>query len=112
LALTNRAGTPLCVSKLIVKNGVTRESAWDTLHRRYRNIKKAKPKLPDKQMKFLRKTGSSKLRSDRKFFSLDSLYLGHALATIADKHYNVFDGQPFVPLDEALEWLGEQFGIK
>ncbi len=132
LALTNRTGGPLCVSKLIVKNGKTQESVWCSLLRRYMSMKKpklpekrkrtkptlpdeqtqAKPKLPDKQLKYLRKTGSSKLRSDRRFFSLDSLYLGHALATIADKHYNVFDGQPFAPLDEAIEWLGKEFKIE
>ena len=73
---------------------------------------KAKPKLPDKQLKYLRKTGSSKLRSDRRFLSLDSLYLGHSWVTIADKHYNVFDGQPYAPLDEAIEWLGKEFKIE
>jgi hypothetical protein len=33
-------------------------------------------------------------------------------ASIADKHYNVFDGQPYAPLDEAIEWLGKEFGFK
>ena len=125
LALTNRAGGPLCVSKLVVENGRTRETVWCSLLRRYMNLKKPKPrkpgkkrkttaekpKLPDKQLKYLRKTGSSKLRSDRRFFSLDSLYLGHSWVTIADKHYNVFDGQPYEPLDEAIEWLGNEFKI-
>ncbi len=112
LALTNRAGGPLCVSKLVVKNGNTRETVWCSLLRRYVNMKKAKPQMPDKQLKYLRKTGSSKLRSDRRFLSLDSLYLGHSWVTIADKHYNAFDGQAYPPLDEAIEWLGEQFGFK
>ena len=60
---------------------------------------------------FLRKTGSSKIRSDRRFLGLDSLYLGHSWATIADKHYNAFDGEPYTPLDEAIEWLGSEFKI-
>ena len=111
LALTNRAGGPLCVSKLVVKNGTTRETVWCSLLRRYVNMKKAKPQMPDKQMKYLRKTGSSKLRSDRRFLSLDSLYLGHSWVTIADKHYNAFDGQPYPPLDEAIEWLGKEFRL-
>lgn len=111
LALTNRNGAPLCVSKLIVKNGVTRESVWSSLARRYGQMKEAKPEMPNKQMKYLRKTGSSKLRSDRRFLSLDSLYLGHSWVTIADKHYNAFDGQPYPPLDEAIEWLRTEFGI-
>jgi hypothetical protein len=75
-------------------------------------MKTAKQELPDKQLKYLRKTGSSKLRGDMRFFSLDSIYLGHAWATIADKHYNAFDGQPYPPLDEAISWLGRQFGVK
>ena len=125
LALTNRAGGPLCVSKLVVENGKTRETVWCSVLRRYGTMKKPKPKtankrprttqekpkLPDKQLKYLRETGSSKLRSDRRFLSLDSLYLGHSLVTIADKHYNVFDGQPYEPLDEAIEWLGKEFEI-
>jgi len=78
LALTNRAGAPLCVSKLVVKNGTARETVFSSLLRRYLNLKKAKPQMPNKQMKYLRKTGSSRLRSDRRFLSLDSLYLGHS----------------------------------
>jgi hypothetical protein len=37
---------------------------------------------------------------------------GHSSVTIADKHYNVFDGQPYSPLDEAIDWLGEEFRIE
>jgi integrase len=111
LALTNRGGRPLCVSKLVVENGTTREVVWSSLLRRYGQMKKANPKLPAKQMKYLRKTGSSKLRSDRRFLSLDSLYLGHSWVTVADKHYNVFDGQTYQPLDEAIEWLGKEFRL-
>jgi hypothetical protein len=112
LALTNLAGGPLCVSKLIVKNGETKETVWCSLGRRYGSMKERKPLMPDKQMRFLRKTGSSKLKGERRFLSLDSLYLGHSFVTIADKYYNAFDGQPYAPLDEAIEWLGKEFKIK
>lgn len=133
LALTNRSGGPLSVSKLVVQNGQTKEVVWCGLLRRWIYMKKpkkklpdkqeqskpqspgkqkkAKPPLPDKQLKYLRKTGSSKLRSDSRFRSLDSLYLGHAWATMADKHYNVFDGAAYPPLDEAIEWLGKEFRL-
>lgn len=111
LALTNRAGKPLCVSKLVEKDGKTRETVWSSIIRRWGQMKNAKPQLPNKQLKYLRKTGSSKLRSDRRFMSLDSLYLGHSWVTIADKHYNAFDGQPYAPLDEAIEWLAAEFKI-
>lgn len=115
-ALTNRRGNPLGVSKLKNEDGKTTETIWTTIGRRYGQMKTAKPKkkekrqLPDKQLKFLRKTGSTKIRGNRAFMALDSLYLGHSWATVADKHYNAFDGQPFAPLDEAIEWLGSEFG--
>ena len=115
-ALTNRKGNPLGVSKLVKEGKQTREVLWTGIGRRFGQMKSVKPKkerprLPNKQLKFLRKTGSTKLRSKREFLSLDSLYLGHSWATLADKHYNAFDGQPYEPLDEAIEWLGEEFNI-
>lgn len=111
LALTNLAGSPLCVSKLVVKNDTTQETVWSSLGRRFGTMKKAKPNMPDKQMRFLRKTGSTKLKSDRQFRTLDTLYLGHSWTTVADKHYNAFDGEPYTPLDEAIKWLGTEFKI-
>ena len=101
----------MCVSKLVVKNGITRETLWSSLGRRYGTMKKARAGMPNKQMKFLRKTGSTKIKSDKRFLTLDSLYLGHSFATIADKHYNAFDGESYEPLDEAIEWLGSEFRI-
>lgn len=117
-ALTNQRGNPLGVSKLKKENGNTSETLWTSIGRRYSNMKTAKPKkkkkpqLPDKQLKFLRKTGSTKIRGSKQFMSLDSLYLGHSWATVADKHYNAFDGQPYGPLDDAIDWLGSEFGMK
>ena len=82
-----------------------------SIGRRYGQMKSAEnSKLPDKQLKFLRKTGSTKIKSNREFMALDSLYLGHSWATVADKHYNAFDGQTYSPLDEAIDWLGSEFG--
>ena len=90
----------------------THEEAQPKISNKNPRRNQQKPRLPDKQLKYLRKTGSSMLRSDRRFFSLDSLYLGHAWVTIADKHYNAFDGQPYEPLDEAIQWLGQEFGVE
>lgn len=112
LALTNRAGNPLAVSKLTSVGGKTKETIWTSIGRRYQQRKAAKPEMPQKQLKYLRKTGSTKLRSERMFLGLDSLYLGHSWANIADKHYNAFDGDPYPPLDEAIKWLGKQFKIE
>jgi integrase len=115
LALTNSQGRPLGVSRLVKEAGKTKEVLWTAIGRRYQQMKRAVPKkkkrppLPDKELKFLRKTGSTKIRSKREFLSLDSLYLGHSWATVADKHYNAFDGLPYPPLDEAITWLGSEF---
>ena len=109
VALTNRRGNPLGVSKLVQEAGKTKETLWTSVGRRFGQMKEAKPNMPDKQLMFLRKTGSTKLRSNREYLSLDSLYLGHSWATVADKHYNAFDGEPYEPLDEAIKWLGSEF---
>ncbi|GEM_PF-3480492 len=115
-ALTNQRGNPLAVSRLEKDANKTKEVIWTGIGRRYGQMKNAKPKnnkpsLPNKQLMFLRKTGSTKIRSNREFLSLDSLYFGHSWATVADKHYNAFDGQPYQPLDEAIEWLGVEFEV-
>ncbi|MEZ5939741.1 MAG: hypothetical protein R3C18_00005, partial [Planctomycetaceae bacterium] len=117
-ALTNRKGNPLGVSKLVTRNGETKETVWTSIGRRYGLMKTKEPSkktdkkpLPDKQLKFLRKTGSTKIKSQKQFRLLDSLYLGHSWATVADKHYNAFDGEPYQPLDEAIDWLGGEFNL-
>ena len=38
-------------------------------------------------------------------------YLGHSRESVADKFYNAFDGEPYEPLDEAIKWLGTEFGF-
>ncbi|MEK6262769.1 MAG: hypothetical protein AABP62_29580 [Planctomycetota bacterium] len=111
LALTNHAGNPLGVSKLSQKNGETKETVWSSVGRRFQSAKKDTPTMPRKQLMFLRKSGSSKIRSDTRYMTLDSLYLGHSWASIADKHYNAFDGHPYAPLDEAIQWLGGEFKL-
>ena len=75
LALTNRAGNRLSVSELIEKDGKRSERIWTSLARRFGEMKKTKPKMPRKALMFLRKTGSTKIRSNTTFLSLDSLYL-------------------------------------
>ena len=109
LALTNLAGNPLGVSKLVQKDNKTKETVWSSVGRRFELMKTKYSKMPQKQLMFLRKTGSTRLRSSKEFMTLDSLYLGHSFAKISDKHYNAFDGAPYSPLDEAIQWLGSEF---
>ena len=111
LVLTNRAGNPLGVSKLVQDGDQTKETVWTSIGRRFELLKKKHTNMPQKQLMFLRKTGSTKIKSDMRYMTLDSLYLGHSWANIADKHYNAFDGQPYAPLDEAIRWLGSEFKI-
>jgi hypothetical protein len=84
---------------------------YDTVCRTYNKIRKRLTEIPNKSLKFLRKTGSTRLRSDSKYMLLDQLYLGHSHKSVADKHYNAFDGDPYPPLDEAITWLGKEFGV-
>lgn len=117
LALANRRNNPLYVSKLVSEAGKTKEVKWTSIGRRFTYYKNKKPKtkkekkLPQKKLMFLRKTGSTKIKSLRKFMGLDSLYLGHSWANMADKHYNAFDGHIYKPLDEAIDWLGKEFDL-
>lgn len=111
LALTNRVGNPLGVSKLVRVGDKTKETVWSSIGRRFESMKEKHPTMPQKQLMFLRKTGSTKIKSDMRYMTLDSLYLGHSWANIADKHYNAFDGQSYAPLDEAIRWLGTEFKV-
>ncbi len=109
LVLLTRRGTPLIVSRM---DRIDHHVRYDTVCRTYGRLRKKHASLPDKSLKFLRKTGSTKIRSNLHYMYLDQLYLGHSHQTIADKHYNAFDGQPYEPLDEAIQWLGQEFGLK
>ena len=111
LVLLTSRGTPLIVSKMVKRDGLDRHVRYDTVCRLYGTLRKKLTTLPDKSLKFLRKTGSTKIKSNTQYMHLDQLYLGHSHQTIADKHYNAFDGEPFPPLDEAIEWLGRELGL-
>ena len=62
----------------------------------------------DKPMKELRKTSASLLESHKDYGRFTSLFLGHAPTTIKDKHYAA---PPQTLFDEAVLWLGKQFGF-
>jgi integrase len=61
-----------------------------------------------KSMKQLRKTSASMLESHPVYGRFTSLFLGHAPASIKDRHYA---DVPQTLFDEAVRWLGEQFGF-
>ncbi len=62
----------------------------------------------DKQMKLLRKTSATLLESHEIYGRLTSLFLGHAPASVKDRHYAA---PPQALFDEGIEWLGKQLGL-
>jgi hypothetical protein len=59
-------------------------------------------------VKALKKTAASLLRGNASYRGLESLYLDHAPATVAEKHYT---RPPQELLNEAIEWLGKELGL-
>jgi integrase len=111
LVFLTKRGTRLIVSMMVKRSDGDHHVRYDTVCRTYGKLRKKHSELPNKSLKFLRKTGSTKLRGETKYMLLDQLYLGHSHKTIADRHYNAFDGEPHPPLDEAITWLGKEFGL-
>lgn len=62
----------------------------------------------DKPLKSLKKTSASLLRDNAQFSSLEDLFLGHAPQKMSDKHYAKV---PQNLLDQAVEWLGKEYGL-
>ena len=60
-----------------------------------------------KPIKLFRKTSASMLESHESHSRLVSLFLGHAPASIKDRHYAAPSQERF---NAAVDWLGEQFG--
>jgi integrase len=71
-----------------------------------RLAKKTKIKKP---LKSLKKTSASLIRGNSKYASLESLFLGHAPQSMSEKHYAA---TPQELLDEAIVWLGGEYGLK
>jgi hypothetical protein len=61
-----------------------------------------------KPLKVFRKTSATLVRGNRDYATLADLFLGLAPTSVADRHYA---GVPQALLDEAISWLGEQYGI-
>ena len=57
-----------------------------------------------KPLKFFRKTSANLLRSNKDYGGWEVLFLGHAPATVEERHYTQ---APQKLLNEALAWLGQ-----
>ena len=78
------------------------------------NIKSAYSRLckqaaTSKPLKSLKKTSATLIRGNQKYTSLESLFLGHAPQSMSDRHYAV---APQALLDEAIVWLGGEYGLE
>lgn len=124
--LTNSNGSPLWVEEM-TKDGKYRKmdnvkNAFDRLRkvektekpskaRKKKSVKtkeKALKATIAKPLKSLKKTSASLLRDNAKFASLEDLFLGHAPQKMSDKHYAQV---PHKLLDQAIQWLGKQYGV-
>lgn len=98
-------------ARLITEKDENKISRYDLVSRNWTDIR-TEAGFAGKQLKWLRKTGSTTLKKDKFYMFLDQLYLGHAKPNVADKHYNYIEGDVYKPLDEATAYLGKQFGLK
>ena len=98
-------------ARLITEKDENKISRFDLVSRNWTDIR-TEAGFAGKQLKWLRKTGSTTLKKDKFYMFLDQLYLGHAKPNVADKHYNYIEGDVYKPLDEATAYLGKQFGLK
>lgn len=100
--LLTQTGRPLVRAELI--DGKVRQN--DQLITKFRKLRKRLGIT--KSMKQLRKTSSSLLKTNAAYDGLSQLFLGHSPATIEEKHYTL---SPQSRLDEAILWLGRQYGF-
>ena len=102
--LLNANGRPLWCEE-IGKDGKFKKS--DLVRSAFDRLK-LKTKI-SKPLKSLKKTSASLIRSNERFASLESLFLGHAPQSMSERHYAEV---PQVLFNEAIIWLGGEYGIK
>lgn len=96
LFLTNMRGNPLCGTR--IEEGKARR--YDQVVQQWR---RAEPGIP---LKAFRSIAATLVESHEIYGRVTSLFLGHAPRGIAAKHYAA---APQGLLDQALDWLREQF---
>jgi integrase len=79
----------------------------DNIAGNYNNLKKRKLDGFKKPLKDLRKTSASLLETKAEYRGFSTLFLGHSPRSIADRHYVA---PPQALFDQAVMWLGQQFG--
>lgn len=114
LVLLSAQKTPLVVREF-KKTGKSCMRRIDSIGLQYRRLKKRlnpirkKAGLPElRELKILRKTGSSKLDDHETYGRYVIHFLGQSPRTVAAKHYITPSQERF---DDAVAWLGKQFGF-
>ncbi len=101
--LLTRDGNPLCTTGL---DDAGKLHKTDSVRLAIRHL--AKQAKVGCSMKHFKKTSASMLRNHRAYNGIESLFLGHAPRSMSDKHYTTTPGDL---LNEAVTWLGEEFGL-
>lgn len=102
--LVNSEGGTLKVENLDAGGKLSKiDNVVSAFSRLKRRVKIKKP------LKLIRKTSATLLKSDKKFPGVEVVFLGHSPRSIADRHYAQV---PQALLDEAIKWLGKQYGVK
>lgn len=103
-ALTNQDGGCLKVEML---NQDGKLHKIDNVRSAFNRLSRATKII--KPLKLLRKTSATLLRSNRLFSGVENLFLGHAPRSMSDRHYAQTPQELF---DEAIAWLGKQYGVE
>lgn len=107
LALLNEDGKPLLTERESKNGKLSRNQNIQFAYRRLQEKMQVEGKAK-KGLKAFRKTGATLLEQSA-CGRFTEHYLGEAPTTIASRHYAHKNGPEF---DEAIKWLGQQFGLK
>lgn len=102
--LLTRNGSPLKVSRL---NAAGRLVKIDAIGRSWGRLMK-RLDMPRQPLKLIRKTSASLLAEHPEFGRYAQHFLGHAPASVADRHYVLPSQERF---DSAVRWLEGQYGF-
>ena len=103
VVLLNRNGNRL-VEEHLTKGGSYRKT--DNIKNAYERV--LRKTSFTKPFKLLRKTSATLINADNRYRGLDQLFLGHAPATIAEKHYSATSKSA---LDEAIDFLRKMYKV-
>ncbi|MBX9678863.1 MAG: hypothetical protein K2X38_08855 [Gemmataceae bacterium] len=102
--LLSELGKPLVYQELKKDGSVKRcDLVQDPMGKVLRRLGIAKP------LKALRKTSANLLEGNKDFAVFSDFLLAHSPKTTKERHYTNYSQPRF---DEALRWLGKQFGVK